>query len=116
HSSIRLTRLGEQLSPFQRRSRANHLSRPASLIAVAPIHHLVCALAHLACRFLWNTGSAHHAQDNPPGLSIYAYTPGRGYSWAKIIAGWTVPISLAAGCHDDNDERRRLFKRSAPSY
>ena len=56
------------------------------------------------------------AQDNPPGLSIYAYTPGRGYSWAKIIAGRTVPISLAAGRHDDNDERRRLFKRSAPSY
>ena len=25
------------------------------------------------------------AQDNPPGSSIYAYTPGRGYSWAKII-------------------------------
>jgi len=54
--------LGEHLSPFKRRSRAHHLSRPAS--PIASLHRsttLFAHDAHLACRFLWNTGSANHA-------------------------------------------------------
>ena len=41
--------------------------------------------------------------------------------WSRLLVGQNHRRMASSdlsrsGCHDDNDERRRLFKRSAPSY
>ncbi len=116
HSSIRLTRLGEHLSPFKRRLRANHLSNPASPIASGTIHHLVSARCPSGMQIFVEHRQCPSSVSNRPVLSIYADTPSRGYSWAKWSSQVTRSDLSHSGRHNDNDERQRLFKRSAPSY